>query len=353
MDAGLSFIRQLEGQAINLDSSQSIHRRYIVNDTTPEKLVEILKENPNGVLLYRDELRGFLETLGKNGQEGARQMYLEFWQGTQPFAVDRITRGTTRVDAACVSILGSIQPALLTEYLQAAVKTAKENDGLFQRFQLLVYPDAANTYQHVDQAPDAEAAQRVIDVFARLNNLQLYMQIDSSSSEPPYVRFAPDAQESFRQWHIELESRLRANAVKPDLLMHLNKYRSLVPSLALLTHLIDDGVSPVSAAALDKALRWSTYLEGHLIRIYAEADRPAKSSLETLVEKVKQGRVTDDMTVSQILRNKWQGLGSKDTVESCLGQLVACGWAKVIEESTGGRPAKRYVFHPNISEQRI
>ena len=60
-----------------------------------------------------------------------------------------------------------------------------------------------------------------------------------------------------------------------------------------------------------------------------------------MLEKIKQGRVTGGMTASQILRNNWQGLGSKDNVEGCLGRLVARGWAKVIEESTGGRPAKK------------
>ncbi len=353
MDAGLTYIRQLEAQAIQRADGQGGHRRYIVNDATPEKLVEILKDNPIGVLQYRDELRGFFEMLGKSVQEGARQMYLEFWNGTQAFTTDRIARGTTRVDAACISLLGSIQPGPLSTYLQGAAKKATENDGLFQRVQLLVYPETATTYQDVDQAPDTEAAQRVSDVFARLNNLQPSMQIDSSSSEPTCVRFAPDAQERFRQWHSELESRLRANTVEPALQTHLNKYRSLVPSLALLTHLIDDGVSPVSPAALDKALRWATYLEGHLVRIYAESERPAKDSLDIMLENIKHGRIKDGMTAFEISRNNRHSLGNTTAVEACLEQLVTSGMTKVVEVSTGGRPAKRYVFNPRIRELRI
>lgn len=38
-------------------------RRYLLNDATIEKLGEILRDNPNGVLLFRDELVGFLRSL--------------------------------------------------------------------------------------------------------------------------------------------------------------------------------------------------------------------------------------------------------------------------------------------------
>src|SRR6266852_4021845 len=40
-----------------------VERRYLVNDTTVEKLGEPLNQNPNGLLLFRDELSGFLHTM--------------------------------------------------------------------------------------------------------------------------------------------------------------------------------------------------------------------------------------------------------------------------------------------------
>ena len=51
-------------------------RRYVVNDTTVEKLGEILRDNPNGTLVYRDELMGFLRGLDKPGQDGSRALGL-------------------------------------------------------------------------------------------------------------------------------------------------------------------------------------------------------------------------------------------------------------------------------------
>lgn len=63
--------------------------RYLVNDTTVEKVGEILADNPNGVLLFRDELVGFL-ALDREGQEGARTFFLESWNGDGRFTFDRI-----------------------------------------------------------------------------------------------------------------------------------------------------------------------------------------------------------------------------------------------------------------------
>src|SRR5262249_52299720 len=39
--------------------------RYMVNDPTVEKLGVLLNENPNGLLLYRDEIHGFLATMDR------------------------------------------------------------------------------------------------------------------------------------------------------------------------------------------------------------------------------------------------------------------------------------------------
>jgi len=43
------------------EPEEQIDRRYVTNDTTYEKLGEILAQNPNGVLAHRDELVSLLK----------------------------------------------------------------------------------------------------------------------------------------------------------------------------------------------------------------------------------------------------------------------------------------------------
>lgn len=97
-------------QMLSDDPPVPVRRRYLVNDATVEKLGEILNENPNGVLCYRDELIGLLKSLDKEGQEGARSFYLEAWNGNSRYTYDRIGRGTIDIESAIISIIGSIQP---------------------------------------------------------------------------------------------------------------------------------------------------------------------------------------------------------------------------------------------------
>jgi hypothetical protein len=52
-----------------------------LNDTSYEKLGEILADNPNGVMAYRDELLSMLKVLDKEEHVAARGFYLTAWSG--------------------------------------------------------------------------------------------------------------------------------------------------------------------------------------------------------------------------------------------------------------------------------
>ena len=69
-------------------------KRYLANDSTVEKLADLLKDNPS-ILVCRDELQGFFAGLERHGQESARAFYLEAWSG-------RNTAGDTREDVRVV-----------------------------------------------------------------------------------------------------------------------------------------------------------------------------------------------------------------------------------------------------------
>ena len=139
----------------SLESYKPVCRRYVVNDSTVEKLGEILNENPMGVLLFRDELAGFFRNLEKVGREGDRAFYLECWNGDGSFTYDRIGRGTLHIPAACISILGGIQPGPLLEIVRRAGGAG--DDGLLHRFQLIVYPNPSKTWRNIDRSPDQSA----------------------------------------------------------------------------------------------------------------------------------------------------------------------------------------------------
>jgi len=137
-------------------------RRYKVTDSTVEALGEILIENPWGVLAYRDELNGLLRSLDKEGQEGARAFYLQGYDGNQGHTSDRIVRGKNlHIEAVCISMLGGIQPGKLQAYIHDAVSGGAGDDGLLQRFGLLVWPDVAGEWRNEPASGETSTGGRI------------------------------------------------------------------------------------------------------------------------------------------------------------------------------------------------
>jgi len=205
-----------------------------------------MNENPAGVLAVRDELTGWWSTLDRAGREGERAFCLQAWNGDTGHTIDRIGRGTIHVEACCMSMLGGIQPARLRSYLAEALEDGPSNDGLIQRFQLLVWPDTESAWRYVDRPPDADSEERAARIFRTL--------VDLDAKNPKRLHFAPDAQELFVEWLKELEHKVRGNELHPALISHLSKYRKLMPALSLLFELAaqvgGDGTGPLST------LRW-------------------------------------------------------------------------------------------------
>lgn len=332
--------------AIEVEQPEPIRRRFIVNDPSVEKLGELLNQNPNGLLLARDELTGFLRTLDKEGHENARAFYLEAWNGDSRYTYDRIGRGTIEIEHACLSIIGGIQPGPLLDYMRTT-----PDDGLMQRFQLLVWPDITGDWQDIDRWPDSHAKNTAYAVFERLANLNLSaIGANQETGAIPYLRFADDAQELFSEWRCKLETRLRQDDLPGALESHLAKYRSLIPALALLIHLADGSPGPVGLDALEQACAWGEYLESHAKRIYAPAIAPDRIGARALAKRLLAGALPDRFTLRDVYRPCWSHLADQESAFKAASMLVDFDWLLLETEQTGGRPRTWYVVNPRIKE---
>ena len=237
---------------------EPILKRYKTEDGTVEKIGEILLENPQGILIHRDELIGWLKGLDKYGREGDRAFFLESWAGNGTYTVDRIGRGTLHIPALCLSIIGGIQPGPLAEYVHQAATGGSGDDGLLQRFQLLVWPDALKSWKNIDRMPNVTAREQVSEVFRRIDAFAPFEPSSNGVNETYRLRFAPDAQCVFDEWRTDLEQMLCNEGISPALESHLAKYRSLMPSLALIFYLIETVGRGVIAVAVDvESVRWA------------------------------------------------------------------------------------------------
>lgn len=330
-------------------------RRYIAVNSNAASLGELHRQNPNGLLVHRDEIVSLLRSLDREDQAEERGFYMTGANGDSAYTFDRIGRGLNlHIPAVCLSLLGSTQPGRIAEYVRHAVRGGAGDDGLIQRFGLLVWPDTGGEWRNVDRRPDGDAKKevhRVFDYLDKLDPATVGAQQDTDPNDDPegipFLRFSQEAGEAFLEWRSDLEKRLRGGDLHPALESHLAKYRKLVPSLALILHLANNGTGPVSERATLQALAWAEYLETHARRAYSSVSAPEVSAAKAIIHRIRKGDLPREFSGWQVWRHGWAMLADRELVADALRLLTDLGWLAVtMRDDTGGRPATTFAVNP-------
>ena len=340
---------------------EPVLRRYKTNDSTVEKLGELLRQNPAGLLVLRDELVGLVASWEKEGREGERAFFLEAWNGNQSFDTDRIGRGHISIPNVCVSIFGGIQPDKLTVYLEKATH-ALANDGMLQRFQLLVYPDSRQ-WEWRDRMPNARARQAACDIAERLADfdpVEWGATPADDHTKFPSFQFSDGAQSLFIEWSEDLHNSRMPNEDAPIVQQHLAKYDKLFPALALIFHMVDCAASgnrgSVSKESALRAAAWCEFLEAHARRCYGLLMDEGLRGAQILAGKITRGLLEDGFTIRDVRRKQWRGLTKSAAIEPAAGWLEEEYWLRGEETGGtgpgGGRPTRRYYINPLVTAKK-
>ena len=102
-------------------------KKLYSTDPTFEALINIHKQNPNGMILMPDEFKSFiLNLIGYSGASKQSQ-FLSIWDGA-PISLDRKEAESSSLSMPCVSIVGSIQDDVIASFKAKDIK-----DGFFER----------------------------------------------------------------------------------------------------------------------------------------------------------------------------------------------------------------------------
>jgi len=337
-------------------------KRYILNDATIEKIADLLESNPNGLLVVRDEILGLISSFNKTGHEPDRQFYLESWSGTGSFYIDRITREGSYVENLILSLYGGLQPDRLATLIKKMMQGKDGDDGFLQRFQLGIYPEILDQWELVDRPPNEEARSKIEELFSKITEDGFCSQGATLNQRTgiPFLRFDPNAQQIFNEWYTNLNRRIRSDDLRqtPLLASHLSKFSKLIPSLALIFHIVNKASSPdsgdlVTQESVECAIKWGDFLELHAMKIYAISTHGDIIAADKLARKILSGEVSDGDKVRIIYRHHWQGLSNKDDVEEALSVLEHCRWLKteMVYPLEGGRPSEVVKLNPAIIDR--
>ena len=357
-DMDLAKFKSSKGSAPASEPTKPIKKRYVVNDVTYQALGEILSENPKGILALADELSGLLQSLDSPGQEAARGFYLSGWGGQGSYTFDRISRESVALSRYQLGVFGGFQPDRIRAYVQQSQGGSSKNDGLLQRFQLLVWPDLPEKFELVDRQADKTALAQMHSAITRLEEISRTDIPDciTNSSGVLLLHFDPTAQISFNRWYVANENLLRGGKIDHSEHGHFAKYRSLIPGLALLFHLLESHDGPVCEECLEKTLHFALYLKSHARRIYASVQNKDYQPAKALAVKLLDKKLEDRFTLSSLQKKGWAHLSTPDTVKHAVAVLTEFGWLKELQSpptETGGRPSVRYKISPSISKELL
>lgn len=110
-------------------------KRVVIADATPEAVASALADSPRGMILYRDELAGFIKDFNRYHQGGEQEFWLSNWSGIN-LSIDRKSSEPIRIKNPFLSIIGTIQPGVIEEL----AKGTRAVNGFIDRF-LFCWPE--------------------------------------------------------------------------------------------------------------------------------------------------------------------------------------------------------------------
>ncbi len=249
--------------------------RVFTGDTTVEALAGLMRDNPRGLALIRDELTGWVRGMNqyKAGKGADKQFYLSAWSGA-PYPVDRKSGPPVLLFDPFLNVVGCIPPDLLDELTDERGR----EDGFVHRL-LFAYPDAVpRRWTETTVSEEAQNAwRRALDALWRLEPA-----VDRDGKPEPVA--LPFSEEGKRAW-VEFCDAHYSKLADPSFPVHLRgawaKLDGYCARLALILQELRRACGEANSEAVDTVSvtgAWALvdYFKNHARRVYrrlrADAD---------------------------------------------------------------------------------
>jgi hypothetical protein len=325
-----------------------------VEDATEEALTDALSANEKGILWYVDEISGLIMNLGRyrnDGKSDGPKARLMSAYDSGPWKRTRKSGDNAFISHACLSILGTLQPALLTSLFDDIDAAS----GFLPRF-IFVRAEPSGPPLWTDESFDGEYRQRIDHLVESLIDIKM-----KDGEEPAYVRMTRQAQELYRQWYDE-------QAMEPWIDFDAHQYEALSAKLrgqcarlALILHVLEchaqglDDTQPIQPATMERALTLANWIKAHQRHVWQALAKPEQITQSSPIEKRIAAAIVDlegevsegKLPISRITEQVNNGAEKAYQVKS---ETVGKGLKKIGLHSSKGTGGKRFV---HISGQKL
>jgi len=266
------------------DEQKPVRKRYRTGDPTPEAVVQILKDNPRGLLLSRDELAAWIGSFDRYSSGAADlQFWIELWNGVQ-VSRDRVGDGNVTVSNPAVPLTGTIQP----ETLKEKIGELHFQSGFASRLILCRPPVKPKTWTEADVTQDLE------DRYGRLLCTLYALEEKMETGDPFHVGLSSGAKEKWVPFFNQINERRHRDVRSNDRAARA-KTVNHAARLALIFHLCqvaegDCEAGDVDASTLQDGVTVARWCLSETLRVYQSLDlgtaalEPRDQMLEMLGE---------------------------------------------------------------------
>jgi hypothetical protein len=243
-------------------------KRYRVKDITTETFGLAHSRNERGLLLYREEMEGWLQSFNqyKGGKGADEATWIEFYDGDS-VQIDRMSRDTPEIfiRKAHACLIGCIQPRIYKQ----AITGSRIASGFLHRFLVIMPPEPGGERWREDEVhPD------VTDRWAYVVE-SLYRNPYESEKGPFLVRMLPEAQHIMKAWVNETGDLMRA---LPDHLRGMcAKMEAIAAKFALVLQLVEwqeygEELRGITGEIMERAVRIARWHRYEIARLYQQID---------------------------------------------------------------------------------
>jgi len=324
-----------------------VRPRFIIKDTTIEKAAMLSGQLPRGLILFRDELSGFVENFERNGGND-KQFYLEAFGG-RPYTVDRVKHPEPiMIDALSISIIGGIQPDNLGLLFKNQV-----DDGFAARF-IYAWPEQVDF-----ERPRVKPDERFINnAFRKLAALEMITD-EEFNQKPKIVPLSEEAQDIFEEWKKEFH--YKEQEYSGILVSHIGKLSGIVLRLsAIFMYLewVTVNEPEPNEVSKDQLLRAIGIVTGYFFpmaeRCFGEAGLTLEQKDLITVAKWILREKPNKINASEFKRMAGSPLRSTKRLTEVLKNLVEMYWLEKTgtrEGSSYGRKKDDYTVNPKLYEE--
>ncbi|MCX6280200.1 MAG: DUF3987 domain-containing protein [Bacteroidetes bacterium] len=280
-----------------------ICKQIILKDFTPESMAEVHNNNLRGILMYRDEIMGWINDIGRYryAKSGEVETMLTTWTGLGT-TINRKGQDPTRIDEPCITIAGGVQVKKLNDL----TNDGRAENGMIQRC-MFVWPDFCEKSHYKKETVSPESKQAYEQYINNLRGL----------SEDNTFELSDEAENLYEEFYNRNAD--KSNAEKVEFIKELYaKLDIMVLRLALIIQvmkLVCEGNASITIEpeTMEYAIRITEYFRvtGLKVYHYLTSGAPSELSKKDVILFLRNTvGITNQSEIARIMKVKQQYVNS-------------------------------------------